>query len=109
MKKDYIKHNLYVQSIVPAENLLVWNLKDGWVSFYRLLSIFRTYTLETTVRLFESPCTRSADSTRQQNRRYGVPEPNSVRKTSFQKRNLGTEEKSRFIMLEGNRLFIPYL
>jgi len=30
MKKDYIKHNLYVQSIVPKENLLVWNLKDGW-------------------------------------------------------------------------------
>ena len=70
---------------------------------------FEHITLETTVRLSESPCTRSADSTRQQNRRYGVPEPNSVRKTSFQKRNLGTEEKSCCIVLEGNRLYIPHL
>lgn len=23
-------HNMYVQSRVPKENLLIWNLKDGW-------------------------------------------------------------------------------
>jgi len=23
-------HNMYVKSKVPAENLLVWNVKDGW-------------------------------------------------------------------------------
>ena len=25
-----VKHNLYVKSVVPKEDLLVWNLKDGW-------------------------------------------------------------------------------
>ena len=30
LRQGYLKHNLYVQSIVPKENLLVWNLKDGW-------------------------------------------------------------------------------
>ena len=30
MRAQYLKHNLYVQSIVPKEDLLVWNLKDGW-------------------------------------------------------------------------------
>lgn len=30
LKAAYVKHNLYVQSIVPPENLLVWNVKDGW-------------------------------------------------------------------------------
>ena len=30
LRAAYIKHNLYVQSIVPKENLLVWNVKDGW-------------------------------------------------------------------------------
>ena len=24
------QHNMYVQSVVPKEDLLVWNLKDGW-------------------------------------------------------------------------------
>ena len=24
------KHNLYVKSVVPKEDLLIWNLKDGW-------------------------------------------------------------------------------
>ena len=24
------KHNMYVQSIVPEKDLLVWNLKEGW-------------------------------------------------------------------------------
>ena len=30
MRANYLKHNLYVQSIVPKENLLIWNLKQGW-------------------------------------------------------------------------------
>ena len=25
-----VKHNLYVKSVVPKEDLLIWNLKDGW-------------------------------------------------------------------------------
>ena len=29
-RQGYLKHNLYVQSIVPKDNLLIWNLKDGW-------------------------------------------------------------------------------
>lgn len=28
--KSLSKHNLYVKSVVPKEDLLVWNLKDGW-------------------------------------------------------------------------------
>lgn len=30
LRQGYLKHNLYVQSIVPKENLLIWNLKEGW-------------------------------------------------------------------------------
>merc|ERR1712105_285251 len=30
MRQGYLKHNLYVQSIVPKDNLLIWNLKEGW-------------------------------------------------------------------------------
>ena len=26
----YLKHNLYVQYIVPKENLLIWQVSDGW-------------------------------------------------------------------------------
>ena len=29
MREGYIKHNLYVAHIVPKEDLLIWNLKDG--------------------------------------------------------------------------------
>ena len=25
-----VKHNLYVKSVVPREDLLIWNVKDGW-------------------------------------------------------------------------------
>ena len=37
MRQLYRKHNLYVQSIVPKENLLVWNLKDGWEPLCKFL------------------------------------------------------------------------
>jgi len=30
LKQNYRKHNAYVISTVPKEDLLVWNLKDGW-------------------------------------------------------------------------------
>jgi len=30
MKQRYRAHILYVKSVVPAEKLLIWNLKDGW-------------------------------------------------------------------------------
>ena len=30
VRQAYKKHNMYVQSIVPKEDLLIWNLKDGW-------------------------------------------------------------------------------
>ena len=30
LRQGYLKHNLYVQSIVPKDNLLIWNLKEGW-------------------------------------------------------------------------------
>ena len=25
-----VKHNMYVESVVPKEDLLIWNVKDGW-------------------------------------------------------------------------------
>ena len=28
--QSFVKHNMYVQSVVPKENLLIWNVKDGW-------------------------------------------------------------------------------
>ena len=37
IRQAYRKHNLYVQSIVPKENLLIWNLKDGWEPLYSFL------------------------------------------------------------------------
>jgi len=30
MKQRYKSHNLYVKSEVPEEDLLVWNVKEGW-------------------------------------------------------------------------------
>ena len=30
MIQRYKSHNLYVQSQVPKEDLLVWNVQDGW-------------------------------------------------------------------------------
>ena len=30
MRTAYKKHNLYVESVVPQEDLLIWNVKDGW-------------------------------------------------------------------------------
>jgi len=30
MKQCYRKHNMYIINTVPKENLLIWNLKDGW-------------------------------------------------------------------------------
>ena len=32
-----MKHNLYVQSIVPKENLLVWQVSDGWEPLCKFL------------------------------------------------------------------------
>ena len=37
LKSCYKKHNLYVKSIVPKENLLVWNVKDGWEPLCKFL------------------------------------------------------------------------
>ena len=30
MKQRYKSHNLYVKSEVPEEDLLIWNVKEGW-------------------------------------------------------------------------------
>lgn len=30
MKQRYMSHNLYVKNQVPEEDLLVWNVKEGW-------------------------------------------------------------------------------
>ena len=37
MRQGYLKHNLFVRSIVPDQNLLVWNLKDGWEPLCKFL------------------------------------------------------------------------
>ena len=29
VRQAYRKHNMYVQSVVPKEHLLIWNVKDG--------------------------------------------------------------------------------
>ena len=36
--KPLVKHNLYVKSVVPKEDLLIWNLKDGWEPLCTFLS-----------------------------------------------------------------------
>ena len=38
MREGYIKHNLYVAHIVPKEDLLIWNLKDGWAPLCNFLN-----------------------------------------------------------------------
>merc|ERR1712141_450497 len=38
LKQNYRKHNAYVISTVPKENLLVWNLKDGWEPVCKFLN-----------------------------------------------------------------------
>ena len=39
MIQNYKKHNLYVQSRVPSNNLLVWNVKDGWEPLCQFLNL----------------------------------------------------------------------
>jgi len=38
MRQFYKKHNAYVQSRVPAEDLLVWKVKDGWEPLCKFLN-----------------------------------------------------------------------
>ena len=37
MKQRYKSHNLYVKSEVPEEDLLVWNVKEGWEPLCKFL------------------------------------------------------------------------
>merc|ERR1719431_1704714 len=37
MKQVYKKHNMYVKETVPADRLLIWNLKDGWEPLCKFL------------------------------------------------------------------------
>ena len=37
MKQRYKSHNLYVKSAVPEEDLLIWNVKEGWEPLCRFL------------------------------------------------------------------------
>ena len=38
LRQAYRKHNTYVQSKVPAEDLLVWKVKDGWEPLCKFLN-----------------------------------------------------------------------
>merc|ERR1712235_179095 len=38
LKRGYRKHNAYVIATVPKENLLVWNLKEGWEPLCKFLN-----------------------------------------------------------------------
>jgi len=38
MKRKYEEHNDKVQMTIPSENLLVWNLKDGWEPLCKFLN-----------------------------------------------------------------------
>merc|ERR1712235_5218 len=38
LKQGYRKHNAYVIATVPKENLLVWNLKEGWEPLCKFLN-----------------------------------------------------------------------
>ena len=38
LRQAYKKHNSYVQSRVPAEDLLVWKVKDGWEPLCKFLN-----------------------------------------------------------------------
>ena len=37
MKQRYKSHNLYVKSEVPEEDLLIWNVKEGWEPLCKFL------------------------------------------------------------------------
>ena len=37
MKQRYKSHNLYVKSTVPEEDLLIWNVKEGWEPLCKFL------------------------------------------------------------------------
>ena len=39
MIQNYKKHNLYVKSRVPSNNLLVWNVKDRWEPLCQFLNL----------------------------------------------------------------------
>ena len=41
MKQKYEAHNTRVIATIPPENLLVWNLKDGWEPLCTFLVWFR--------------------------------------------------------------------
>ena len=38
LRQAYRKHNAYVQSKVPEEDLLVWKVKDGWEPLCKFLN-----------------------------------------------------------------------
>ena len=38
LRQAYRKHNSYVKSRVPAEDLLVWKVKDGWEPLCKFLN-----------------------------------------------------------------------
>ena len=42
MKKKYEAHNEKVKKTIPAENLLVWNIKDGWEPLCQFLDMVST-------------------------------------------------------------------
>ena len=39
MKARYRSHITYVKSVVPAENLLIWNVKQGWEPLCKFLNV----------------------------------------------------------------------
>lgn len=39
MKARYRAHTLYVQSVVPPERLLIWNVKQGWAPLCKFLDL----------------------------------------------------------------------
>ena len=47
MKRKYEEHNEKVQMTIPSENLLVWNLKDGWEPLCKFLNQVRLAPLRT--------------------------------------------------------------
>ena len=51
MKRKYEEHNEKVQMTIPSENLLVWNLKDGWGPLCRFLNQVRLGRLKTISKL----------------------------------------------------------
>ena len=38
LRQAYRKHNAYVQSKVPKEDLLIWKVKDGWEPLCKFLN-----------------------------------------------------------------------